>query len=254
MDLKEANYRTINHFLFFNIWWHLSPGTITAFIFPPYTLQHNSSMTVPSIPWHRPRKACDRWPSKRCEAVRMIESEGVSVCQQAGSINLCADTVQAAFLCKAATKGLSRNSVDSQKENCIQASQAGPSISRKWYWTFRAWTPLLAGPGFNQLWSKIRHDYLCECGSLWASAGLFRFLPTSWDIPMMRKLWYAWINDHIRDYWCLSSAHTMNLKLIVLSARVTFWAFHGKKHRRLTRFCERLFQLQKHLKCCIQIV
>lgn len=107
VDLKEANYQTINHFLFFNIWWHLSPGTITAFISPPppYTLQHNSSMTVPSIPRRRPRKAHDRWASKRCEAVRMIEREGVSVCQQAGSINLCADTVQAAFLCKADRQG-----------------------------------------------------------------------------------------------------------------------------------------------------
>lgn len=258
MNLKEANYQTINHFLFFNIWWHLSPGTITAFIppSPSYTLQRNSSMTVPSIPQHRPRKACDRWASKRCVAVRMIESEGASVCQQAGSINLCSDTVQAAFLCKADKTRVSLATVQIHKRKTVFKTDrlahpsAGSDIGHlgpgHLCWLVLVLTSCDQKSGTATCVNVDRYEPL--------QVHLFRLLPSSWDILMMRKLWYAWIKDHIRDYWCPSSAHTVNLKLIALSARVTFWALHGKKHRRLTRFCERVFQLQKHLKCCIQIV
>lgn len=49
-----------------------------------------------------------------------------------GSINPCADTVQAAFFMQSwQNKGLYPNSVDLQKGNCIPVSRAGPSISRQ---------------------------------------------------------------------------------------------------------------------------
>lgn len=101
-----------------------------------------------------------------------------------GSINPCADTVQAAFLCKA---GKTRVSIPTawiyKKETVFKsAGLVHPSARREGILTFGAWPPLLAAAGFNQLWLNIRHESLCEC----------RLLPASYaQTPLTRPSWTA---------------------------------------------------------------
>lgn len=101
-----------------------------------------------------------------------------------GSINPCADTVQAAFLCKAGKTRVSIPTAWIYKKETVfkRAGPVHPSARRKGILTFGAWPPLLAGAGCNQLWLNIRHDSLCECGLLPASYA---------QTPQTRPSWTA---------------------------------------------------------------
>lgn len=165
------------------------------------------------------------------------------VCLSAGSINLCTDTVQAAFLCKADKTRVSLTNRFANRK--LYLRQPGWSIHQQeseiWhlgpehlYWLLLVSTSCNQKSGMTTCVNVAHYEPL--------QLHLFRLLPSSWDILMICL--NEW--SHVWLLMSIFSTHGEFKTHRSLSACVRFWAFHREKTQKTNPILWEGVQLQKN--------